>query len=426
MEITWKTTLYKISYGAIFVIVLPFFLYYWSVRLDVFVHLPIPFSENSGIPSLLLLLGGILLIGGWYALFKHGNGLPMNAFPPEQFVSRGVYAVTPHPIYIGFCFIVLAAFLLLRSPGGVWVISPVVCLACIALVYGYEKEAIITHFGKREYRLLLNIPTDSDDPWISNDIISVYALVLLPWLIMYETIQFIGIPADHFSLAFNFEKQIPVVEWAELFYFSVYPMVLLFPVFLNSKSSLRKFSLQALYATGVCFLLYLVLPVTAEPRHFDGQSALGALLHFEQTVDTPACAFPSFHVIWAFICAACYGKNKSTRIVLLVWAALVSISCALTGMHSLADVAAGYFCFYSITKRRMVWQGIRIAAEKIANSWAEISIGKVRFINHGLWAAMGVLFGLTIVLFVLTPGAVLPVIVIALSSLVCAGLTCPP
>lgn len=426
MEITWRTTLYKIAYGAIFILFLPLMLYYWSVQLDRSVHLPLPGFAGLGIlhllPFFLLLMGATFLLGGWYALFKYGRGLPMNAFPPERFVTRGVYAVTPHPIYTGFCLVVIAAFLLLRSPGGVWVIAPVVCLACIALVYGYEKEAIITHFGRREQAVFFSIPTDSDEPGKVQDIISVYGLVLLPWLIMYETIQLIGIPADHFSLSFNFEKQIPVVEWTELFYVSVYPAVLLFPVFLRSKSSLRKFSLHALYATVVCFLLYLVFPVTAEPRYFVGQSALGALLHFEQAVDTPACAFPSFHVIWAFICAAYYGKNSSVRIMLFVWAVLVSLSCVLTGMHSLADVAAGYGCYFVISKRRIAWQGIRVTAEKIANSWAETSVGKVRFINHGLWAAVGVLFGLTIVLSVLTPEVTLPVIVIALSSLVGAGL----
>ena len=134
-------------------VLLPVSLYLWSTGLDNYIILPVPILSEQHYFSLLIIsssifIGLIFLLGGWYAIYIYGNGLPMNAFPPQRFVTRGVYSILPHPIYTGFCFLTLGVFLLLQSPGGVWIIFPLVCFGCVSLVYGYEKEAIENNFGK--------------------------------------------------------------------------------------------------------------------------------------------------------------------------------------------------------------------------------------------------------------------------------------
>jgi len=63
-------------------------------------------------------------------------------------------------------------------------------------------------------------------------------------------------------------------------------------------------------------------------------------------------AFPSFHVVWAFLGAAVFASRQqlSPRGRRLagawwIWAALVAMSCVMTGMHSLTDVLAGFAVF---------------------------------------------------------------------------------
>ena len=54
-----------------------------------------------------LLAMGVALMGfGMLALWRDGGGLPMNAFPPPRLVTGSIYALVPHPIYVGFVAVV--------------------------------------------------------------------------------------------------------------------------------------------------------------------------------------------------------------------------------------------------------------------------------------------------------------------------------
>jgi hypothetical protein len=61
---------------------------------------PLPLPPGGG---LVLTIAGLALMGiSVHALWRYGEGLPMNAFPPPRFVERSVYALVAHPIYAGF------------------------------------------------------------------------------------------------------------------------------------------------------------------------------------------------------------------------------------------------------------------------------------------------------------------------------------
>jgi len=390
-----KSTIWKILYGALFIVVLPILLIMWAKRMDSYIGFPVP--DIPEISYLLLVAGCCLLFGGWVTLIIYGRGLPMNAFPPMQLVDRGVYHLMPHPIYTGFCVIVLSVSLLLQSPSGVWVVFPTMCLCCIALVFGYEKQSIEDRFGNIKIESILKLPNKKDAPATALDYFRVYALVLLPWLLSYEIVQYVEQSVNALTLNFSFEKNIPVIEWTEVIYISIYPAVLLFPVFIRKKDELRNFSQFVLISILVCTYIYVILTVAAVPREFEEKTFFGYLINLERRFDKPVCSFPSFHVIWAFICAKFFGKNKIFKIGLYLWAIAVSISCITTGAHTILDVVMGIIVFYLISERVTIWNTIREAAEEIADSWKEMYIGKLRLINHGLWAATGVFFGIIIV-----------------------------
>jgi hypothetical protein len=75
----------KILYGFLFCALIPFLLYLWASHLSIF--LPVPGFESIGIT--LLIAGFVLMLFAMLDLRKYGKGLPMNAFPPENFVDKG-------------------------------------------------------------------------------------------------------------------------------------------------------------------------------------------------------------------------------------------------------------------------------------------------------------------------------------------------
>jgi protein-S-isoprenylcysteine O-methyltransferase Ste14 len=132
-------------YGALFVIVLPALLLAWERALARGVRWTLPALPW---PGGLLAVGGLaLVITGMRALVVHGEGLPMNAYPPRRFVTRGPYALVAHPIYAGTFLFAIGFSLALGSAPGVAIVSPVLGLMMLALLWGYERPALLRRFG---------------------------------------------------------------------------------------------------------------------------------------------------------------------------------------------------------------------------------------------------------------------------------------
>jgi len=90
-----KGALGKLLYGALFVVALPAALLAWIRATAGIVTAPVLHAPILG--GAFVGTGALLVLGGWYALYRHGGGLPMNAFPPPRYVTRGVYAVAEEP-----------------------------------------------------------------------------------------------------------------------------------------------------------------------------------------------------------------------------------------------------------------------------------------------------------------------------------------
>jgi protein-S-isoprenylcysteine O-methyltransferase Ste14 len=134
----------KFLYGFLFVVVVPLFFLIFSVTAD------IPFSMGR-----YMLMGGVTALGGIFimaagmlTLMKKGKGLPMNAYPPEQFVGDGIYGVLPHPIYFGFVMLVLGVSLYAGSSVGTFLTTPLASAAVIALAVGHENIMLRKRFGQ--------------------------------------------------------------------------------------------------------------------------------------------------------------------------------------------------------------------------------------------------------------------------------------
>jgi prolipoprotein diacylglyceryltransferase len=329
-------------------------------------------------------------------LWFRGGGLPMNAFPPPRFVSSGLYSLVPHPIYGGFVLACAGVSIMTGSGTGLWIATPLVAMCCSALVLGYELPDLRRRFGPTRSSLWLAADTKYVPEMIER--LRVYLVVLLPWLVIYQAIGWLGPSSDAIASYLPFEKYIPVWQGSEVIYGSAYPVVLLTPLLVRTGSDLRQFALRGLMAMALIFPLYFLLPLTAPARPFVSTTVWGDLLVFERSFSKGAAAFPSFHVVWALIAADALGGNSAlNRWAWQIWAILLGASCITTGMHSIADVVAGFATFLLVCRLPAIWFGLLRIAEKIANSWKEWRFGPVRVINHGAYAGLAVLGGISII-----------------------------
>ncbi len=396
-----NSTLGKVLYGALFTVVLPILLVMWAISTRELVKLPAIHSLPWGTGT--VAAGTLLVALGMGSLWLVGGGLPMNAFPPPRYVSSGVYGLFSHPIYVGFSLVCIGSAIMAGSASGLWLVSTTVVLASAALVLGYELPDLQARFGSAcpNQRLL---PVDDQSPPSGIERLRCYVTVLLPWFLMYEAFVVLGVPPDAKIAYLPFESRLPVLPWTQLFYESVYVMVLLAPLMVRTRHDLRLFSSRALLAMMIVFSFYLAVPLISPPRPFAARGLLGEWLNLDRAHDSAAAAFPSYHVVWAFIASGALARVRWQKRLWRSWALLVSVSCVTTGMHALVDVVAGLFVAEVVMRKNRVWSFLRNSSETIANSWKEWRIGSGRVINHGAFAGAGVFIGIWIIDTLLGPG----------------------
>jgi protein-S-isoprenylcysteine O-methyltransferase Ste14 len=385
----------KILYGALFIALLPFCLYRWAVATKLIIHIPVPGIPLAG--WLLLVNGSIFLVFGMAGLMRYGKGLPMNAYPPKYFVSKGIYAITGHPIYFGSGLISFGISLILFSSSGFWLVSPLFCIAMVAYVLGFENEHIKKTAGYFESIKFFSLPENTDTSPSLADRFNIFVLILLPWLIIYELFIFIGKPRDAVFTNMYFEQRLPVIEYSELFYILPYFLIVCLPFLLKTKSQVRNFMLDAGWAMFFAFFIYAAFPFVVQQRSFVPENFLGLLIYRERSYDGVSAALPAFHVIWAFLSSKYYSIRFGFKIYWQLLAIIISLSCIMNGSHSIADAIGGWLVFLMASKRIILWNAIRRFTERISNSWTEWHFGQVRLINHSFYAGAAAFVGVLIV-----------------------------
>jgi len=417
-----NTTFGKVLYGAVFVVVVPVLLVGWAIATEAVVPLPIiPYTWGGAI---LLALGVGLMVAGVGALWVHGRGLPMSPYPPPTYVTKGVFRFIPHPIYVGFVMVCLGVAVVLESPSGLWLVTPAVALACVALVMGHEHHELRRRFGSGTvHRPLIALPAASDEKPSGWDRLSVFLLVLLPWSVAFEAVYRLGIPPDAIEAYLPFERGWPVLEWTEVIYGSVYVLVIGAVFAAKTRTALRRYAVTGLIATAVVTLIYLTVPLIAPPHPFEPQTILGRALMGERAMSHTVAAFPAFHVIWSFIAAEAWtSRGRRTAVVAWTWAILVSLSCITTGMHALVDIVAATAVFLLLQRYRGIWEMMRRLSERVANSWREWRVGPVRFIVHGAYAGIGGAVGFVIAATFAGPDAYWQLVFVHFAALIGAGM----
>jgi hypothetical protein len=169
---------------------------------------------------------------------------------------------------------------------------------------------------------------------------------------------------------------------------------------------------------AIVFPLFLLVPLVAPPRPFTPSGRLGALVLQERAWDTPACSFPSYHVVLAFLAAdALAARSRLFR----PWAWVVALSCLLVGAHSVVDVLGGLAVVALLRRGREAWELLRRGAERVANSWRDWRVGPLRVIVHGVYPGLGSGLGVVVIAAALGPGGAALAFAIWLLGLLGAG-----
>ncbi|TAL64026.1 MAG: diacylglyceryl transferase [Bacteroidetes bacterium] len=411
----------KVLYGLLFIAVIPFLLIIWAKCTGNIVKLPVPENLFSG--YLLLIAGALFVFSGMWNLWRFGHGLAMNAFPPKEFVKKGIYAFTKHPIYSGTVMISFGISVITRSASGFWFVSPLFTLMIVAYVVGFENERTQIIFGEQDYNTFLSLPIASTSSPSFIDRISSYFLVFVPWLLVYEAFIYIGASKDAICTNLSFEEHWPIWEFSEVIYSFTYLFVILIPLVLKTKLQLRSFIIDLWFAIFIAGIIYLVFPFIVKQREFIPHSFFGRLILFERSLDGETAALPSFHVIWAFLAARYFSSSiKRFNWIWYILAVLISVSCITTGSHTLPDVIAGFCMFIIIVYRLQIWNYIRLQSEHISNSWHEWRWGPVRLINHGFYGGLAGFAGTLLAGFFLGPQYAFAGFIIMIFVIVGAGL----
>ncbi|MCL2591009.1 MAG: prolipoprotein diacylglyceryl transferase [Betaproteobacteria bacterium] len=386
----------KFLYAVTFCVVLPAALAFWAYAANAFLP-PVPF-ESAPIGAFLLAAGMALMAAAILALRIHGRGLPMNGYPPPVYVARGPYRLMRHPIYVGFAAACAGAAIMSGSSGGFWLVLPVTIAGAVALVLGFERPDLRRRFGPLldEHKPFFRIPDNTLAAPDIADRVSAFVLVIIPWVVLYTIIGWLGSRAETVNISLPFEQGWPVLVWTEIFYASAYVMVPLAALLAPTQAALREYLRAAIAAMIVCFPLYLLLPFTALPHAFEGSGFWADLLHLERTIDAPAGgnAFPSFHVLWALIAMAALAKRGGCWHWLApVWAAAITLSCLTTGQHAIADLFAAALVYLTIRYRARFLRACMDAAGRLANSLRTWRIGSLRIFNHAVYSGSAAFVG---------------------------------
>jgi prolipoprotein diacylglyceryltransferase/protein-S-isoprenylcysteine O-methyltransferase Ste14 len=415
------TTLAKLGYAVLFIVLLPAALVGWAARLDVFVHLPAYASPVAG--ACLAVAGFALLVASMISLRVYGGGLPMSPFPPKRHVTLGPYRFLRHPIYVGTVLVAAGLALALGSAAGLWIVTPLLAAAAAAWVLGYERDATRAHFGATLRPPLLGLPPASDAAPTGWQRVSVYVLVFLPWAVLFEAVELLGTPPDALIARQGWEASLPVLPWTEVVYASTYPFVLLAPLVAPTTRDLRSFMTKGWLAMALIIPLYLLLPLVVPAKPVEGTGPLETLLRWERLYDDAVTAFPSFHAVWALFAAQLYRRRWPALAVLwFAFAIAVAVSCVTTGMHATADVVGSVVAFAAVTHAPKLWGWIRDCTERLANSWKEVTVGPMRLLSHGLFAAAGTWLGLLIIASLAGANTTLVILAVAAATIIGAAI----
>jgi len=362
----------QILYAITFVLLIPAGLWLWAKYTSGFIPSPVVQSDTIG--WILIITGIILMLVSMYALKKIGKGLPMNAYPPTQYVTSGPYRIFRHPIYWGFGILLIGFFILTGSASGLWLVTPSAILGMIAIVKGYEELDLNERFPGQKLKTVFDLPEKNEStPSIGDSMASLLRVFILLVLSNYLLILFsenipplLGNPLALFtgSLHSNF------IFLSVLF-------IALTPFLIKTNTQLREWAVSATIGISISTLAGVLYP------------AIGA--SYLPISGLPLYSVP-LYLIFISLNSIFIQSVKLGIIFTFVVSILAFIALSISRSAEL-HLAISTIIFLLSLQPLKIWIFLKNTSEKIANSWQEWTFGNIRIINHGIYPAAGAFFG---------------------------------
>jgi len=368
-------TIGKFLYAITFLVFVPSLLWFWAKLTANITSFPIIESKLGG--SVLIILGGSLMLWAMFALQFYGKGLPMNAYPPTVYVTKGPYRLFRHPIYWGFGLLMIGYFLFTGSASGIWLVTPLTVMGMVALVLGYESIDLKRRFPSQSIRTVLDYPENNEEKANIRD-----RLTTIFWVGSYLILSNFMIEKLNGAVPPLFGKPVqisPVLENPYLSYLSI-PFIILIVFLLKRKDNLRKWEISAFIALSISAFFVFLYPEFGAQYFPSSSSTLFAVP-----------VFMIFISLWSV-----YGELKIKSVVFIVIALFLIVVQFINSKSAILHLTSSVLIFFLSIYYFKIWIFLKSISEKIANSWKEWVFGKVRIINHGFYVGFGAFFGILI------------------------------
>jgi protein-S-isoprenylcysteine O-methyltransferase Ste14 len=348
----------KVFYGSLFVLILPAILLCWSFVLDTSIDWPIPSLPLLAASS--IILGLVFILKGILDLTRFGHGLPMNAYPPQTFVTQGMYSLFSHPIYLGAVFLSAGTALWFQSSSGLYIITPILALMMLSFVYGYEREDMEKRYGSviHQYSPLFSLPLSSENKaqWLKK--VAMCLRIFLPWALVGYFVDYARCTRTCTGAFMGLLTTQPWHNWLSIIWVMPYLYLVIVLLVARTDKSLLQKAIAGTLATVAGMYIYIILP---------------------------AFGFPLSNTTWNWT--------------------LVSIALVIVAMNY-----------------RVIWSTLQRISEWIGNSrhdWL-FAGGRFRIINHSVYSGLGGAVAVGILSYVL--GNPLAALVLLVCGLVGAAM----
>ncbi|MCK4920063.1 MAG: prolipoprotein diacylglyceryl transferase [Bacteroidales bacterium] len=373
----------KFLYALLFLVIIPVGFWFWAKFTESIIRYPAIESKTAGL--IITIVGVLLILWAMIALMKHGKGLPMNAFPPSQFVKKGPYQLFQHPIYWGFGILMVGVFVLTGSSSGLWLVTPLTILSMIALVWGYEKIDLKKRFPKETIKTVLHLPENSSGPTSLRDsIASVIVIAIMLTLGNYLIIKLSGniSPFTGNTLIIHPVFGNPQLQILSLIF------IIIIPFLLKKKDILFEWAVSVILGLTLSVFIALISPAIGT-QYF---------LYENSITDKGSGLALSIIAVPIFLILISLKAILRQSTKLFVYTSLIAIllgAIQLTNSSSsILHLVTSLLIFLLAANYNRIWYFLKNTSEKIANSWQEWVIGKVRIINHGFYIGIGVFFAI--------------------------------
>lgn len=362
----------KILYALFFLFFFPAFLWIWAEFTKNII--PFPAIESKPAGGVLIFLGVSLMLWGMHALHFYGKGLPMNAYPPPVFVTRGPYRLFRHPIYWGFGLLMSGYFIYSGSASGIWLVSPLTVLGMVALVLGHESIDLKKRFPDQHIRTILDYPENRRDKADLRD-----RFTSIFWLVSYMVVSNFVIEKLNGTVFTIPGAPLVIFPGLEnpLFPFLGVGFILATPFMLKQKDILREWEVTGFIALSLSTFSGLLYPEI-------GTQCVPAQ-------DSVLFAVPFFLLFISW--KALFRQSVKMAVVItpvVVFLVVIQLNICRTPWLNLASTV---LIFLFSTNYLKIWIFLKGSSEKIANSWKEWVFGKIRVINHGFYVGFGAFLG---------------------------------